>query len=139
MFTLKNESGDLLKYVFKDRFVFNGEANARSIIVYKCKKKNSALKLLKNCIASGIKNVEIVEVSDEMVKNIPKPKAPTKVDKMTQLESDFTEEQLNKFYEEEDEMVLFKELNKKCLGCTMNCKQSKFAIIYRCPQFSPAV
>lgn len=139
MYTIKNESGNFLKYVFKDNIIFNGEKNARSIVVYKCKKLSSAEKLKERCEAFGHKNLEVVEITDDDINNIPKPTAPTKESSVKYIEPYLTEEEI--YCDEEDpnfdDEYLFKELNKKCLGCSRLCKQSAKATIVRCPQYSP--
>lgn len=139
MYTIKNENGNFLKYVFKDNIIFNGEKNARSVVVYKCKKLSSAEKLKERCEAFGHKNLEVVEITDDDINNIPKPNAPTKETSMKYINPPMSKEEIN--YEEEDPNFdpeyLFKELNKKCLGCSRACKQSAYATIIRCPQYSP--
>lgn len=38
--------------------------------------------------------------------------------------------------EELDEMLLFKQLNVQCMKCVKNCKQSSFATIIKCNEYS---
>ena len=141
MYTIKDEAGNFLKYVFKDRVIFNGGTNARSIVVYKCKKHASAEKLLQKCLEYGFKNIEIVEITDDEISAIPKPKAPTKEQTIKLLNKNITKDELEEYYNDEDEIYdpdyLWKDINEKCKSCKRQCKQSWKAIIYRCPQFDP--
>lgn len=140
MYTIKDSNGNLLKYVFKDKIIFNGGKNSRSIVVYKCKKESSAIKLKEKCEAYGFKNLEIVEISENEIHDIPKPLAPTKASSVNYLEKPITEEELASYYDEDpnfDPEYLFDELNRKCLGCSRSCKQSSKSTIVRCPQYSP--
>lgn len=84
---------------------------------------------LKELTEAGFKNLTVTIANEEL---------ETKQDNKIlegQIESGQkaprTEAEAEKF----DEDYLFKEINHKCAGCNKNCKQSKKATIYQCPQY----
>lgn len=130
MYTIKNSDNQLLKYIFKDKIVFNGAANSRANIVYKCKKLKSAEGLLQKCLDAGFENCEIIEVTDTLISNMDKPKPEDRL-----INKSLYEKITMKDLEDEDDDFL-QDTHEICKQCLRTCKLSNKCVLYKCDLFS---
>lgn len=78
----------------------------------------------------GVASGGLLETLDRLKENGFEPKVVYIEDSKKQDNHDNIEEE----YEEPE--FLFKEINRKCLGCLKECKQTARAEIYRCPKYT---